>query len=160
MPGFTVGAVSLRFQGVQGELKGMMLDLGVECDRWLTSVPKNIVRTISCGGYTGAHARQGCLRQWFVTAIEVGDQGFVSGSLAGSAFEEKAGFVRPAQITQEHSVVNLHRRFQAGIELDSRRGGRTDTCCRSPNYAASPGKEFSTSAGASLALSTHRDFGQ
>ena len=30
--GFAVGAGSLRFQGVQDEIEGSMLDLGVECD--------------------------------------------------------------------------------------------------------------------------------
>ena len=54
--------------------------------------------------------------------------------------------------------------FIGGSERESNSiraaGGGTDTCCRSPNYAASPGKECSASAGASLALSTHRDFGQ
>lgn len=121
---------------------------------------ENVVSVISCGGYAGALAIQCCLRQWLVTAIEVGDQGLVIGSLAGSAFEEKAGFVRTAQIAQEHGVVNLHRRLQAGLELDGRRGGGTDAYSRSPDCAAAPEKAFSTSAGASLALSTHRDLGQ
>jgi hypothetical protein len=123
-------------------------------------MPENVVSAISCGGYAGATAIQCCLRQWFVTAIEVGDQGLVIGSLAGSAFEEKAGFVRTAQIAQEHGVVNFHRRLQAGLELEGRRGGGTNAYSRSPDCAVTPERAFSTSAGASLALSTHRDLGQ
>ena len=61
-------------------------------------IPETVVNAISRGGYAGATARQCCLRQWFVTAIEVGEHGLVFDSLAGSAFEEKPGFVRTAQV--------------------------------------------------------------
>src|SRR5207245_8444316 len=90
---------------------------------------------ISSGGYASALAIQCCLRQRLVVAIELGDQCLVIGLLARSAFEEKAGFVWATQITQEHGVVNFHRRLQSAYS-NRGRGDSCIACSRSPDCAA------------------------